>query len=91
MQASEELNRRLEPGEGERGGSPRGSSKVEEIALRPRPGFIFFYAPGPLVALGHTLHVHHGRAEQWLQSVTATAEVLGTCAITELGFVRAAA
>ena len=41
-----------------------------------------------LVALGHTLHVHHGRAEQWLKNVTATAEVLGTCSITELGFVR---
>lgn len=41
-----------------------------------------------LVALGHTLHVHHGRAERWLEKVTRTAEVLGTCAITELGFVR---
>jgi predicted nucleic acid-binding protein len=41
-----------------------------------------------LVALGHTLHVHHGRAQQWLKSVTSTAEVLGTCSITELGFVR---
>lgn len=41
-----------------------------------------------LVALGHTLHMHHARAERWLKGVTPTAEALGTCAITELGFVR---
>ena len=41
-----------------------------------------------LVALGHTLHVHHARAEKWFKSVLPTAEVLATCAITELGFVR---
>jgi toxin-antitoxin system PIN domain toxin len=41
-----------------------------------------------LVALGHTLHVHHARAEWWLKSVAPKAEGLATCAITELGFVR---
>lgn len=41
-----------------------------------------------LVALGHTLHVRHARAERWLKDVTPAAEALGTCAITELGFVR---
>jgi toxin-antitoxin system PIN domain toxin len=41
-----------------------------------------------LVALGHTLHAHHARAERWLKGALPTAEVLGTCAITELGFVR---
>jgi predicted nucleic acid-binding protein len=41
-----------------------------------------------LVALGHTLHVHHARAGKWLNSVRPTAEVLATCAITELGVVR---
>ena len=41
-----------------------------------------------LVALGQTLHVHHARAERWLKGITSTAGVLGTCAITELGFVR---
>ncbi len=41
-----------------------------------------------LVALGHTLHAHHARAEKWLGSVRPTAEILATCAITELGFVR---
>ena len=41
-----------------------------------------------LIALGHTLHVHHVRAERWLKSVTPKAEGLATCAITELGFVR---
>jgi len=41
-----------------------------------------------LVALGHTRHVHHDRAERWLKGVMPTAEMLGTCAITELGFVR---
>jgi toxin-antitoxin system PIN domain toxin len=41
-----------------------------------------------LVALGHTLHAHHARAEEWLKSVLPTAETLATCAITELGFVR---
>ena len=41
-----------------------------------------------LVALGHTQHVHHVRAERWLKDVIPSAEALGTCAITELGFVR---
>lgn len=41
-----------------------------------------------LIALGHTLHVHHARMEQWLKTVTPSAQALGTCAITELGFVR---
>ncbi len=41
-----------------------------------------------LIALGHTLHGHHARAEKWLKSVLPTAEVIATCAITELGFVR---
>ena len=41
-----------------------------------------------LLALGHTLHVHHPRAERWLKSVIPKAERLATCAITELGFVR---
>jgi len=40
-----------------------------------------------LVALGHTLHVHHVRAQQWLARIDP-GSVLGTCAITELGFVR---
>lgn len=41
-----------------------------------------------LIALGHTLHGHHARAEKWLKSVVPTAEIIATCAITELGFVR---
>ena len=41
-----------------------------------------------LVALGHTLHVHHTKAEKWLKHVLPTAEIIATCAITELGFVR---
>jgi predicted nucleic acid-binding protein len=41
-----------------------------------------------LVALGHTLHVHHERAGSWLKGALPTAETLATCAITELGFVR---
>jgi toxin-antitoxin system PIN domain toxin len=41
-----------------------------------------------LVALGHTLHVHHSRAERWLKTIAPKAETLATCAITELGFVR---
>lgn len=41
-----------------------------------------------LVALGHTGHVHHGRATAWLASMGTQTESLGTCAITELGFVR---
>jgi predicted nucleic acid-binding protein len=41
-----------------------------------------------LVALGHTLHVHHERAGRWLKSVLPAAENLASCAITELGFVR---
>lgn len=41
-----------------------------------------------LVALGHTLHVHHVRAGRWLKRSTQDIEVLATCPITELGFVR---
>jgi toxin-antitoxin system PIN domain toxin len=41
-----------------------------------------------LVALGHTRHVHHARAERWLKAIVSTATALETCAITELGFVR---
>ena len=41
-----------------------------------------------LIALEHTRHVHHVRAHQWLQQAIPGADVLGTCAITELGFVR---
>lgn len=41
-----------------------------------------------LIALGHTLHGHHARAEKWLKSVLPQAEIVATCAITELGFVR---
>jgi predicted nucleic acid-binding protein len=41
-----------------------------------------------LVALGHTGHIHHGRASAWLVSLKQEADGLGTCAITELGFVR---
>lgn len=41
-----------------------------------------------LVALGHTLHVHHVRAGRWLKGIAPKAEGLATCVITELGFVR---
>lgn len=41
-----------------------------------------------LVALGHTRHSHHSRAERWLAAMAPKAEALATCAITELGFVR---
>lgn len=41
-----------------------------------------------LIALGHTRHVHHVRAQHWLAQVEPES-VLGTCAISELGFVRA--
>ncbi len=41
-----------------------------------------------LLALGHTLHVRHVRAERWLKRIAPRTEGLATCAITELGFVR---
>jgi toxin-antitoxin system PIN domain toxin len=40
-----------------------------------------------LIALGHTAHVHHARAIAWYRTLS-DADVLCTCAITELGFVR---
>ena len=40
-----------------------------------------------LIALGHTRHVHHVRAQRWLGGLEADSAI-GTCAITELGFVR---
>ena len=44
-----------------------------------------------LLALGHTGHVHHGKAVSWYGSMVSKATGLHTCAITELGFVRVAA
>ena len=41
-----------------------------------------------LIALGHVAHAHHQRAQLWQGGLTAGVDVLGTCAITELGFVR---
>jgi predicted nucleic acid-binding protein len=41
-----------------------------------------------LVALGHMLHVHHVRAQLWQSRLSPATDRLGTCAITELGFVR---
>jgi predicted nucleic acid-binding protein len=41
-----------------------------------------------LIALGHVVHAHHERAQLWQSGLTAAVDVLGTCAITELGFVR---
>lgn len=43
-----------------------------------------------LIALGHSAHVHHGRAAAWYQSVQKTGGTLCTSAITELGFIRVA-
>lgn len=40
-----------------------------------------------LVALGHTRHAHHVRAQRWLGGLDADSAI-GTCASTELGFVR---
>lgn len=41
-----------------------------------------------LIALGHAAHEHHGRALAWFRSLPTSATSLGTCALTELGFVR---
>lgn len=41
-----------------------------------------------LIALGHVVHAHHERAQLWQSKLSAGVDVLGTCAITELGFVR---
>ncbi len=41
-----------------------------------------------LIALGHVAHTHHRRAQLWQGGLTTGVDVLGTCAITELGFVR---
>lgn len=41
-----------------------------------------------LIALGHVAHAHHQRAQIWQNGLKAGVDVLGTCAITELGFVR---
>ena len=41
-----------------------------------------------LIALGHVAHAHHQRAQLWQGGLAAGVDVLGTCAITELGFVR---
>lgn len=40
-----------------------------------------------LIALGHTAHAHHARAIAWYRTLSGE-DVLCTCAITELGFVR---
>lgn len=41
-----------------------------------------------LIALAHASHVHHGRALAWFRSLPTSGTTLGTCALTELGFVR---
>ncbi len=41
-----------------------------------------------LIALGHVAHAHHESAQLWQSTLSAGVDVLGTCAITELGFVR---
>jgi predicted nucleic acid-binding protein len=42
-----------------------------------------------LLALGHAAHEHHGRVASWVATL-GREDVLATCAITELGFVRIA-
>jgi predicted nucleic acid-binding protein len=42
-----------------------------------------------LLALGHAAHVHHARVSRWIASLGHD-DVLATCSITELGFVRVA-
>ena len=42
-----------------------------------------------LLALGHLGHVHHGRVAAWVAGLSRD-DVLATCSITELGFVRIA-
>lgn len=41
-----------------------------------------------LIALGHVAHTHHQRAQSWQSGLVVGVDVLGTCPITELGFVR---
>lgn len=41
-----------------------------------------------LIALAHASHAHHERALAWFRSLPTTGTSLGTCALTELGFVR---
>lgn len=43
-----------------------------------------------LIALAHRSHVHHARVLAWFQATQNRGGSLGTCAITELGFVRVA-
>ena len=40
-----------------------------------------------LIALGHAGHEHHVRVAMWLGTI-GPSDVLATCSITELGFVR---
>lgn len=42
-----------------------------------------------LLALGHAAHVHHERVARWVATL-GPEDVLATCSITELGFVRIA-
>jgi len=41
-----------------------------------------------LVALAHQGHADHSRLIRWFASLDSSADTLGTCAITEIGFVR---
>lgn len=41
-----------------------------------------------LVALAHQGHADHPRLIRWFASLSGSADTLGTCAITEIGFVR---
>ena len=41
-----------------------------------------------LVAMAHQDHLDHGRVARWFASQAGTEARMGTCSITELGFVR---
>jgi predicted nucleic acid-binding protein len=41
-----------------------------------------------LLALAHQGHADHPRLIRWFASLSGSADTLGTCAITEIGFVR---
>ena len=41
-----------------------------------------------LIALAHTVHVHHAAALRWYGARKAAGEAVATCSIVELGFIR---
>jgi len=73
------------------GGSAGGGPRLLEAGQSVAGGLSVTYLldVNALLALGHAAHVHHGRVSRWVVTLSPN-QMLATCSITELSFVRIA-